>query len=407
MKNYYQILGLKNNASQEEIKKAYKKLALKFHPDKNNGDTFFEQMFREIKDAYDVLSNPRSKGEFDIKLNNITNRTYRNTEPNNYRGNQYKRKSYQEQPKNKSRNKTEKVNYKLHIILFSIIGITISYFINGYTAVIILILMGVSIYYFIYSLKKDNFTIKSFGSLLLFGILAYNSLTFIRDRQKESHKKIEKINTISNYKKKNKPKQNEVVKSNKTKKFEIKDWMDEETKKSVREMNELSEKWESDEYKVLFKKPSKFRGNQLRNGASPLNACFGKGIYSQNAWLKFDNSNKSDAIVCLVRYYDKKTIRNEYIKAGAEFEMSKIPSGTYYIKVYYGNDWNPNKKNFCGINGAFERNVSFSKSDKIGDRIKIENTDRIYTTGKITLYAVENGNMTTENINEEDFFEKN
>ena len=73
--------------------------------------------------------------------------------------------------------------------------------------------------------------------------------------------------------------------------------------------------------------------------------------------------------------------------------------------MYYGNDWNPNIRNFCGINGAFESNVSFSKSDKIGDQIKIENTSRSYTTGTITLYAVENGNMTTEIIDEEDFFE--
>lgn len=276
--------------------------------------------------------------------------------------------------------------------------------------------MCLSIYFLINSLKKGKFEIKAYASLILFGILLYNCLIFFRDFQKEKNKKDETYSVI-NKKKYSKPKteskkedDKKVIESNKTKQLNVYDWMDEEQKKSIREINEFSKKINSDEYKRKFEKlktPSKYRGNQLKNGASPLNACFGKGIYSQNAWLKFDNSNKSDAIVCLVRYFDNKTIRNEYIKAGAKFEMSKIPSGTYYIKVYYGNDWNPNKKNFCGINGAFERNVSFSKSDKIGDLIKIENTSTSYTTGTITLYAVENGNMSTENINEEDFFENN
>src|SRR5690606_34336289 len=92
----------------------------------------------------------------------------------------------------------------------------------------------------------------------------------------------------------------------------------------------------------------KYFGNKLNNGDSPLDNCFGKGIYNGKAYLIFDNSNETDAIVCLVNQYSGKTIRNEYIRAGAEFKMTQIPSGNYFIKVCYGNDWNPDKENFCG-----------------------------------------------------------
>ena len=54
-KNYYQVLGLDENASLEDIKKAYKKYAVKFHPDKNNGDEFFTERFQEVQEAYEYL----------------------------------------------------------------------------------------------------------------------------------------------------------------------------------------------------------------------------------------------------------------------------------------------------------------------------------------------------------------
>ena len=58
-KNYYQILGLQDNASKEEIKKAYHKLALQFHPDKNKSDDA-EEKFKEISEAYDILYNQKN-----------------------------------------------------------------------------------------------------------------------------------------------------------------------------------------------------------------------------------------------------------------------------------------------------------------------------------------------------------
>lgn len=67
MKNYYQILGVSSNASESEIRKAYRKLALKHHPDKNGGSAEAEEKFKEIAEAYAVLSNPEERKKYDAE----------------------------------------------------------------------------------------------------------------------------------------------------------------------------------------------------------------------------------------------------------------------------------------------------------------------------------------------------
>lgn len=64
IKNYYKILDLSHNATQHEIKKAYRQLALKYHPDKNAGNQFAESHFREIQEAYQILSDPKRRSAY-------------------------------------------------------------------------------------------------------------------------------------------------------------------------------------------------------------------------------------------------------------------------------------------------------------------------------------------------------
>ncbi|MAN49618.1 MAG: molecular chaperone DnaJ, partial [Flavobacteriales bacterium] len=64
-RDYYDVLGVSKNASEGEIKKAYRKLAIKFHPDKNPGDKSAEEKFKEAAEAYEVLSNPEKKQRYD------------------------------------------------------------------------------------------------------------------------------------------------------------------------------------------------------------------------------------------------------------------------------------------------------------------------------------------------------
>src|SRR5258708_24269268 len=64
-RDYYEVLGVERNATDEDVKRAYRKLAVKFHPDKNPDDPNAEEKFKELGEAYDVVIDPDKRAEYD------------------------------------------------------------------------------------------------------------------------------------------------------------------------------------------------------------------------------------------------------------------------------------------------------------------------------------------------------
>ena len=64
-RDYYEVLGIDKSASEDEIKKAYRKIAIKYHPDRNPGDKEAEEKFKEAAEAYDVLHDPQKRQQYD------------------------------------------------------------------------------------------------------------------------------------------------------------------------------------------------------------------------------------------------------------------------------------------------------------------------------------------------------
>ncbi|MBS1570936.1 MAG: J domain-containing protein [Bacteroidetes bacterium] len=80
--NYYEILGLQRTATQDEIKLAYRKLSLKFHPDQNQGDQFLAEMFKKINEANEILSNPEKRKNYDLSFSSSNSSSYQSTNSN-------------------------------------------------------------------------------------------------------------------------------------------------------------------------------------------------------------------------------------------------------------------------------------------------------------------------------------
>lgn len=87
MSNYYETLGVSKNASADEIKSAYRKLAMKYHPDRNPGDKAAEEKFKEISVAYDILSDEKKRANYDYYGSSSSNQNYQNYQ--NYQNQSY------------------------------------------------------------------------------------------------------------------------------------------------------------------------------------------------------------------------------------------------------------------------------------------------------------------------------
>jgi len=286
LKNYYIVLGVKSTAGIEEIKAAFRELAKKYHPDKNPGNKAAEEYFKEIQEAYMVLSNPEKKRNYDLKMmyGAAPKSKAQNTAHGRYTGNAYQYAQQQAGAKNNFQfnniksNPKHKPEERYQVMVSVGIAMLLLYFIISYSAS---------------SSKKQE------------------RQPFSLENEELIKEKIEKM-------------------------------MRGETKSETNENT-----------------------SQISNFESPYTKYFGEEVYidgNKNS-IKISNSSQSEAVVCLVenkRPY--KTIRNQYMNAGATFKMNEVPNGSYFLKVFYGHNWDTsitflNNK----FKGGFKEQIAFVK----------------------------------------------
>ena len=141
---------------------------------------------------------------------------------------------------------------------------------------------------------------------------------------------------------------------------------------------------------------------QPKNGFSPYDSYFGKGVYNNNSGNSFEikNSNTTDAVVLLVNAFSGRKIRNEYVRKNANFEMTGVPNGTYYLEWFSGENWSPDLIVGSAYKGGFQTNANFTKTRDSSDWMKVDG----YQVWTVTLYSVVGGDVESEEINAEDFF---
>lgn len=330
-KNYYILLEVKSNATADEIKSAYRLLAKKYHPDKNIGNKAAEEYFKEIQQAYAILSNPDKRKKYDLKAAYGT-RTQAQ-QKNNSSGPQYTGNAYQYAQQQAQYQKQQQAYYQKQTAEKT----------SGPTG------------------KKDAgetwqiLVSVGIALVLLYFIISYSTEKTV-------------VATPTDF-----------------------------LKESVDKMSAINAKEEE---------PA------INNFDSPYSSFFGDEINesgSKNSISIFNSSN-SEAVVCLIeKNAPNKVIRNQYMVNGSDFKMNEIPDGEYFLRVYYGSEWNP-KKSFPNktVLGGFKKENGFVEMNAGKDALQMKK-EKKGTTDSYSTYEIHISPLNKENVKSitaEEFFTK-
>ncbi len=389
--NFYQVLGLQPNASEKEIKAAYRKLALIYHPDRHGGDKAYEVRFQEIQKAYEVLINSSERAVYDQKQKR------RRPGPRPNSGKARRIKVYVDKriiPLGDSFTVTFTVpSPKAEIVVenlahFKIIEGPIKrtglFSHQGVLTVI------TKVSYELLPLKRGYLPVGPAASLV-------NGQRF---RSGELHVRV----VAGPYQRK----KGTGIKLKSRSKLAVAACfllftllffnlvnLEQEPPIEPRSHRHM--------YDVL----------QLQNGVAPFDAHFGVGEYDTESYNKimFTSKHKQDVVVCVVKTSTNEVIRNAYVQANSQHEMRHLPDGFFYIKVYSGKNWSENKElEGADVRGGFAWNEEFKVYDKPSLHVKLNqftNSEHVfYTDFEITLYAVDKANMAGEFVSSQQFFRR-
>ncbi|TVR77844.1 MAG: hypothetical protein EA412_09925 [Chitinophagaceae bacterium] len=396
--DYYNVLGLKEGATEKEIKAAYRQLVLKYHPDRHNNDPYYQDRFKEIQQAYEILIKNKNGNFFGNQFRSQRKRVIYDNSSIRIRTNKNVvglKESFNLEIRVKG---TGKNIFITGINQFKIIGVPE---INSDVELENGAMAYVS--YFTYKLKPINkgylplgpvFIDKSnyrFGSNSLFikcgNAVEKNNKRFLFNDKTETlifstvFIVLGTIFSLVLYNLLNPPE---------TPGFES-------ATHSFRNIEE-SPHPEWDEM------------NRLNTGDYPFEEYYGRGMFDYNNehGIRFLTGNRQDAVVILVDHNTKEIVRNEYIQAGSVYEMSHIPDGSYYLKVILGRDWSEEEIVYDeNIKGGFKEASVYKIFDHPDFNILIGMDDPMSEETsfyEITLYPVRDGNYVGNRVNPDSFF---
>lgn len=316
--DYYSILQIEKNASLEEIKASFRKLAMQHHPDKNPDDPEADEKFRELMEAYDVLSDPAKRKKYDSGRNYYSE--YFKNQPKQKTSKQGGRKEYgftEEELKRRQEFKERYDKYR-----------------KAREA----------------EYKPENLPAYSDFKYIMLAIpLAIGLLFFIINQVKpdENEKHFRAANDRS-----------DIVLAEKTKK----DALVADKKNTVAGIKDVNDKEEMQEGYIIY----------------PWNKIFGKPVFDSLSGrvYRIENCSGADAVLCICDEAKKKVIRNYYIPDNNYIHTGYIPQGNYYLNTVFGKNWLANVfTTQFNYEGMFDSVFVYARQRDEKHRIKIQKKD--------------------------------
>lgn len=394
--NYYDILSIPPDASTAQIKAAYRRLALKFHPDKNKGDLQASLHFRKIRTAYETLINPQKRKEYDSI---IAGKSAGSQELHIMRASNAIR-IYPSSRIVMMGDTLELIGIcDLPCQQFVISGLDSFDILNGpeYAVEIIENRKRLFIRYLIKPRHTGYLPIGP--AWALFEHIRFESeRIFIRVKEKGAPifqfdlSRGENIFYI-------------VVISFFIFLFGL-------TFYNIRERGLMPDELLLDDglrwHNTLPKEPL-----QLNTGTIPF-ASFHDTAYFRTFFshiIRIKNNTDQDVVVFIVEKKTNKTVRNHYIRAHDTYEITYLPDGDYYMKMMSGNDWDFEKKiKGVPLSGRFKRNLRYEwytdSSETIVLRYMVDGDSWQHSVYEINLHQVSEHQVKDKGISEQEFFKR-
>ncbi|SCY99258.1 J domain-containing protein [Flavobacterium caeni] len=440
MKNYYKILEIEYIASDAEIKQAYRKLALKYHPDKNQGNKSFEDKFKDVTEAYSILIDSFKRRDYDAKYK------------------QYFQKQSNRQTNNKQESSNE-INPSMFLSMFrnikdKVLQNSLNINEQGLFSTLDEILSEKNIQYLI---NKKEFYINSqiIDEVLLCMLFLNSSQRIMISAKllKLANNDQSLIQKISNH---NKSSSNSQTKSQNSKTTAtpyntgnsnfgcyifiiaivlIAIFISNSNSKSsstnydspsvangdlnntfVNDSNLSGPDSTTTIYPIISPEEKTEQERQalinegwsetdLENGQLPNCYNFKPKKGSIDNKLVIHVGGGTDVAVKVMNIATEKCVRYVFINSGSTYEVRNVPKGVYYLKIAYGKDWYSKVENGQCV-GKFLRNAMYEKGDNIMD-FNIKYTDGGYSipSFQLELDVVSTGGNTfnSQNISENEF----